>query len=797
MPIYANATLFCMPYFANVIPSQQGVIHVKLNFMILVFLSLLALLIPQGASASAIQPGPMSASVQQMIASVNNANPVNVKTLGASGSAQTTTGSIYAGSKILRLSAPIDFKNGQGIEIADAGQLPRITAPRTLSIKPTGAPGSTNYTYAVAALDGNGGITVAVTASISTGNSRLSRTNNNQLSVGNVPNAKAYLWWRIASGGTPSTTGFLAMTYGTHYRDQGHAISTPPFGFPGAPPSRPVGGPLITKITGGAGSSKLILADTARSTVTSATIIHDDSAALQKAFDLGGPIYLPPGTYNIAKSLVIPNSNTDIFGAGIYKTIVSNNITRPNDFYSYGTSANPWTITSINSTKLTRVFIHDITFNGNYYPEKFSDGVSLSNVDSSLIYDSKTINSVGSDLSVTSMQFSTNGGIIYNHYSGLKGVVDSLAYHDSGEIFSSSYSTNSILAGNSSNNQFLFTVGGRYAWTSALNGEGSTGITIVDNDIQGVPTGTGQFPNSKVDAADLVEAYDATVSNNTFSYSSLATSLYHSSILFFTSDNPFINSGNANANVNILIKDNKFTNGGTAQFIINNGWAGDIQVINNDFQETNLNIQSGGTDSYVRDVSIRHNHFTIDHIHKGAISIGDVAGNSSKSNSITITDNQINDSSGGWADSGISVQYASNTSITDNTIYSPGQFGISISNLSHFVVDRNKITGGVNHKTPYSIAIFDEHHDRTGIISDNVVNSSNVIQTGLSINNPTNLEVLNNIFINGGDGIYNGGKGGLNVQIENNDLTNNVHPALLSNTIENLTALNNSPINLH
>ena len=760
------------------------------------FLTVLAMIFSLVAPAYSVEPQSLLPSVKQMIASVNNANPINVKTFGASGSDGTTNGSICAGSKTLIISSPIDFENGEGVDIADAGSPPTVSAPTSITATPTGAAGSTTYTYAVAALDGNGGITAAVTATTSTGNATLSTTNYIALSVNAVPNAKGYLWWRTECGGAPSTTGFLAMTYGTDYRDQGYDTSTPPFGIPIAVPSHPVGGPLITKITAGAGSGSLTLADSAGSTVTSGAVLHDDTTALQEAFNLAGPVYLPAGIYNISRSLVIPNSNTDIFGAAIDKTIVNNNITTPNNFFSYGTATNPWTITSTNSTKLSRVFLHDITFNGNYYPEKFSNGVSLSNVDDSLIYRCKTISSVGSDLSVTSMEISPDGGIIYNHYLGLKGVVNSIADNDSGEIFSSSYSTNSILENNLSENQFLFTLGGRYAWTSALNGEGSTGITIANNDIQGVPTTLGQFSNSKVDAVDLVEAYNATVSNNILSYNSLAKNLYCNTILFFTTDNPFVNSGNVNTNVNLVIKDNKFLNGGTVQFTINNGWAGNIQFTGNQCQDTNFNIQSGGIDSYVQRVSVSSNQFTINNVHKGAISIGDVGGNISMSNLISITHNQINDSSGGWADSGISVQHASNSLLSDNTIYSPGQFGIAVANLNHFIIDHNEITGTAYHKTPYSIGIFDEYNDTNGKISNNIVDSGHGILMGLSINNPTNLEVSTNKFTNGGDGIYNGGSAGSNVQITNNYLTNNVHPALLYNTIRHLTTSENIGLNL-
>jgi len=102
---------------------------------------------------------------------------VNIKDFNASGSTQTTTGSITAGSTILNLASAIDFANNQGISIHHAGAVPTITTPAAPTASVTGVTGSTTYAYKVAAVNKNGGVSIASSAgSISTGNANLSDT---------------------------------------------------------------------------------------------------------------------------------------------------------------------------------------------------------------------------------------------------------------------------------------------------------------------------------------------------------------------------------------------------------------------------------------------------------------------------------------------------------------------------------------------------------------------------------------------------------------------------------------------
>ena len=229
----------------------------------------------------------------------------------ASGSGQSTTGNISVGSAVLTLASALDFKNGQGISITNAGPLPAISAPTSLTVTPTGTAGTTSYTYAVAALDGKGGATAVFSASTTTGNATLSSTNYNALTVGAVTSATGYAWYRTSSGGTPSTTGFIGTTAGLTLNDTGLTIETTPPGIPTSAPISALGDSLTTNISSGAGTTTLTLAANASTTVAGSSVNHDDTVAIQNAINAintigGGIVFFPSGTY-LASNLLGAN----------------------------------------------------------------------------------------------------------------------------------------------------------------------------------------------------------------------------------------------------------------------------------------------------------------------------------------------------------------------------------------------------------------------------------------------------------------------------------------------------------
>jgi len=251
----------------------------------------------QGFLASSIDPARRSAVAQNELGLAVDV----VRDYNASGSAQSTTGSISAGSNVLTLASAIDFKNGQGISIANAGPMPTISAPTAATATAEGTTGSTTIGYAVAALDGKGGVTASFAFSVTNANATLSSTNYVALSVTAVTNAAGYAWYRTSTNGTsPTTTGFIGVTSGTSLNDTGLAVITPPIGVPASAPSSALGDLLVTSITAGAGTTILTLAASASTTVTGAAVNHNDTAAIQAAFAASLRVHVPQGIYNMS-----------------------------------------------------------------------------------------------------------------------------------------------------------------------------------------------------------------------------------------------------------------------------------------------------------------------------------------------------------------------------------------------------------------------------------------------------------------------------------------------------------------
>jgi hypothetical protein len=98
----------------------------------------------------------------------------------ASGSNQTTTGTISGGTNSLSLAGAIDLKNGQGIRVYHAGAATTLTTPASCAVTTQGVTGGTTYSYQVSALDTadgtnlGGGETASCTAvTTTTGNATL------------------------------------------------------------------------------------------------------------------------------------------------------------------------------------------------------------------------------------------------------------------------------------------------------------------------------------------------------------------------------------------------------------------------------------------------------------------------------------------------------------------------------------------------------------------------------------------------------------------------------------------------
>ncbi|MDB5181881.1 MAG: exported protein of unknown function, partial [Candidatus Saccharibacteria bacterium] len=103
-------------------------------------------------------------------------------------------------------------------------QLPTPTAP---TLATAGTAGTTTYGYKVSALDGLGETLASTETTIATGNATLTATNRIAITWKSVGGAVQYKIYRTTSGGTPATTGLIAIAAGnaTTLNDTGLAAS--------------------------------------------------------------------------------------------------------------------------------------------------------------------------------------------------------------------------------------------------------------------------------------------------------------------------------------------------------------------------------------------------------------------------------------------------------------------------------------------------------------------------------------------------------------------------------------------
>lgn len=301
----------------------------------------------------------------------------------ASGSSQSTTGTIAAGSTTLTLAAKIDFANGQGISISQAGPANTAAAPTGTSaalpnypattfvpvpynatgsghqylIQPTtnnagnniyeitavsssttqgitsgtqpnwgttcstanssctdggltwtqhSASYTTTYTYKLAAIDSNFGISAATAGFTCTAASTLSELSPCVVKWTAGANDIGVLVYR--------NNALIAIvpSSDTSFNDEGFISPSPSLvywpDFPTTPPASAVPGRLITSIVSGGGSTTLTLAASATSAVTAQAVNHDDTVAMQAWINAllainGSWGICPQGIYQVSSQL--------------------------------------------------------------------------------------------------------------------------------------------------------------------------------------------------------------------------------------------------------------------------------------------------------------------------------------------------------------------------------------------------------------------------------------------------------------------------------------------------------------
>ncbi len=196
---------------------------------------------------------------------------------GASGSDQTTTGTISASSTSLTLADALDFKNGQGVLVLHAGTTVTLAAPANLAVAQFDQTGAKTVSYKVAAVDQYGGIGPVSTVTTTTSPTFLNDNDRNDVTWDAVTGAYAYIVYADYGSGYIYIGG---GSDGLVFYDKGLIADDRPFWVPETPPTAVAHQWLKTSIASGAGTTTLVLADAAINTATTQTVLHDDTDAL-------------------------------------------------------------------------------------------------------------------------------------------------------------------------------------------------------------------------------------------------------------------------------------------------------------------------------------------------------------------------------------------------------------------------------------------------------------------------------------------------------------------------------------
>jgi hypothetical protein len=227
---------------------------------------------------------------------------LNLKNFNASGSDLSTTGAITSGSNALTLASDIDFEVGLGIVVYGAGAVATVQQPTGASATPGGTTGATTYNYRVSSVDSYGGVGPAIANFTTTTGNATTSVNNFVALAWTAPAAgpapKAYAVWRDGT--------FIGLTVSPTFTDNGIVRSRPSW-VPASPPAAATSGFLVSSVASGSGTS-LVLANNAATTVSGATVQHDDSAAVSAALTaaMGSKkLIVPDGTYLMATTALM------------------------------------------------------------------------------------------------------------------------------------------------------------------------------------------------------------------------------------------------------------------------------------------------------------------------------------------------------------------------------------------------------------------------------------------------------------------------------------------------------------
>jgi hypothetical protein len=235
---------------------------------------------------------------------------VNVKWYGASGSDQTTTGSIDSGSNSLTVASVIDFEVGQGIAIDNAGP---NSVKEVASLQIT----------ADATADGN--VTVTLDG-VSTDVAVLN--GDTAVTVADKIRNTTFTGWTTGGASGTDTVTFTSDTYGDK-TDATYSAGTTGATGTMSTTTQGVNDPLITEISSiDSGTNTITLVDAAGTTVSDVTVNHDDTVSFQDAVNavepVGGVVFIPRGTFKISSPLIMKSGVSIVGVGGIAQSIIYN-----------------------------------------------------------------------------------------------------------------------------------------------------------------------------------------------------------------------------------------------------------------------------------------------------------------------------------------------------------------------------------------------------------------------------------------------------------------------------------------
>jgi hypothetical protein len=135
----------------------------------------------------------------------------------------TTTGLAKSGTGIIEVDSGANGNWGD----FNAGflNLKSLANPAVSSVTPVGTGGGATWSYIVGAVlaDTTTVTSGSISVSTTTGNSTLSGSNYNRITWGSVTGASYYNIYRVASGGSPSSTGLIGQvaSFNTSFNDTG------------------------------------------------------------------------------------------------------------------------------------------------------------------------------------------------------------------------------------------------------------------------------------------------------------------------------------------------------------------------------------------------------------------------------------------------------------------------------------------------------------------------------------------------------------------------------------------------